>query len=115
MGKGFVGAVSKPVAGMCSLLHNLVHRLMTLAAILGVPAYTYKGIYKELRKSRGIPLQEFIIAARTADGLEDWTASTAQEREQIITSWHEIQPELKKAPSHRSKHPTENTPSSSAA
>ena len=87
---------------------------MALAAILGVPAYTYKGIYKELRKSRGKPLQEFIIAARTADGLEDWTASTLQEREQIISRWHEIQPELRKSPSLHNKHRSQNTPTSPA-
>ena len=81
-----------------------------MAAILGVPAYTYKGIYKELRKSRGKPVQEFIIAARTADGLEDWTASTAEEREQILSRWYEIQPALTRSRSHHSKHSSQSTP-----
>ena len=74
-----------------------------MAAVLGVPAYTYKGIYKQLHKSGGKPLNEFIMAARTADGLEDWTTSTVEEREQILARWQEIQPELNKITSHGSQ------------
>ena len=110
LGKGFVGVLSKPVAGMflCSATLDLF--AYGSAGILGVPAYTYKGIHKELRKSRGKPLQEFIMAARTADGLEDWTASTEEERGQIISRWQEIQPELKKVKSYLEKHPSQSTP-----
>jgi hypothetical protein len=74
-----------------------------MAAVLGVPAYTYKGIYKELHKSGGKPLNEFIMAARTADGLEDWTTSTVEEREQILARWQQIQPNLKKTTSSGSQ------------
>ncbi len=86
--------------------------LTPMAAVLGVPAYTYKGIYKELHKSGGKPLNEFIMAARTADGLEDWTTSTVEEREQILARWKEIQPDLKKITSHgsQSNHRTSTNP-----
>ena len=43
------------------------------------------------------------MAARTADGLEDWTTSTAGEREQILAKWNEIQPNIKKVNTHGEK------------
>ena len=61
------------------------------AAIWGVPGYTFKGIYKELQKHLGTSVQNYIIAARTAQGFEDWQAATGAERRDIISRWHNVQ------------------------
>jgi len=113
VGKGLGGVIIKPSAGRPSPCRSFSCWLTALAAILGVPGYAYKGIYKELRKSRGKNVQDFIIAARTADGLEDWEASTVSEREKIVSRWHEIQSDLGKALIH-GKHPAQATASKSA-
>ena len=112
VGKGLGGAVLKPGAGRPSSSHHFFRWLTALAAILGVPGYTYKGIYKELRKSRGKNVENFIIAAREADGLEDWQASTALEQDHIVSRWHEVQTELRKASTH-GKSSSQATPSTS--
>lgn len=86
---------------------------MALTAILSVPGYTFKGIYKELRKSRGKNVENFIIAARTADGIDDWNESTALERDQIVSCWHKLQAEKRKTNTN-GKHPAQATSSNSA-
>ena len=65
-------------------------------AIWGLPGYTFKGIYKELQKHLGSSVQNYIIAARTAQGYEDWKNSTQEERIDIVTRWHAAQDELGK-------------------
>ena len=47
--------------------------------------------------SRGKNVENFIMAVRTADGLEDWHGSTARERDGIVARWHEVQAELTKS------------------
>lgn len=54
------------------------------------------GIYKELQKLFGSSVQNYIIAARTAQGYEDWRNSTREERLAVVGRWHEIQAELGK-------------------
>lgn len=54
------------------------------------------GIYKELQKHFGSSVQNYIIAARTAQGYEDWKKSELQERLDIVARWHEVQIELSK-------------------
>lgn len=54
------------------------------------------GIYKELQKLFGSSVQNYIIAARTAQGYEDWRESTLEERLVVVGRWHEIQIELGK-------------------
>lgn len=55
-----------------------------------------KGIYKELQKYRGPGVENYIIAARTAQGYEDWRFSTPEERHDISTRWSVLQKDLKK-------------------
>lgn len=54
------------------------------------------GIYKELHKHFGSSVQNYIIAARTAQGYEDWKKSTIEERMDIVARWHEVQIDLSK-------------------
>lgn len=114
LGKGLGGVVLKPTAGSLSRFRNFSRWLTAPVAILSVPAYTYKGVYKELRKPRGKSVEEFIITARTVDGLEDLHRSTALERDQIVSRWYKVQAELSKVSTH-SKRPAQSTPSNSAA
>ena len=47
-------------------------------------------MYKEARKSRGKKVREFIIAARTANGVEDVKEVTEEEKKEIIEKWSEL-------------------------
>lgn len=73
------------------------------AAVMGLPAYTFKGIYKELQKYHGSSVQNYIVAARTAQGYDEWTRSKEEERLDAVRRWHDIQLELVKE-KHRVKH-----------
>ena len=77
--KGFGGLILKPGAG-----------------IWGLPGYTFKGIYAELQKHFGSSVQNYIIAARTAQGYEEWKDSTPDQRIKIINAWKSAQLELRK-------------------
>ena len=65
-------------------------------AIWGLPGYTFKGIYKELQKHFGSSVQNYIVAARTAQGYEDWHNSTREERLDVVGRWQGIQVEIEK-------------------
>jgi acyl-CoA reductase-like NAD-dependent aldehyde dehydrogenase len=57
-----------------------------------------KGIQKELQKREkpyASRIQKSIIAARAAQGREDWQASTQEERQDVIDRWHCIQMEIR--------------------
>lgn len=77
--KGFGGLILKPGAG-----------------IWGLPGYTAKGIYAEISKHFGSSVQNYIIAARTAQGFEDWKSSSPEERAQIVNAWKSTKLETKK-------------------
>lgn len=78
-GKGIGGVVLKPGA-----------------AIWGLPGYTFKGIYKELQKHLGSSVQNYIVAARTAQGYDEWHNSSQEERLDVISRWQSIQVEIEK-------------------
>ncbi|KAL2443724.1 Sterol 3-beta-glucosyltransferase UGT80B1 [Exophiala dermatitidis] len=77
--KGFGGLILKPGA-----------------AIWGLPGYTAKGLYAEISKRFGSSVQNYIIAARVAQGYEDWKSSTPEESAQIVSKWKESLPEHRK-------------------
>ena len=76
--KGIGGLILKPAAGFW-----------------GIPGYATKGIYAELRKHFGSSVQNYIIAARTAQGYEEWKESTPEQRTIIINAWKSKQDELR--------------------
>ena len=83
--------------------------LTTFEAMFALPGYTFKGIYEELRKFHGSSVQNYIIAARTAQGYSEWRASTEPQRTEILKQWHTTQIELakqKKSKSSRSYSPS---------
>ena len=65
-----------------------------MTAFWGLPGYTFKGIYKEIHKHLGASVQNYIIAARTTQGFQDWNASTKEERHDVISRWQAVQVEL---------------------
>ncbi len=77
--KGIGGVILKPAAG-----------------IWGLPGYTAKGIYSEISKHFGSSVQNYIIAARTAQGFEDWKNSSPEVRMKIVTAWKDTQLETRK-------------------
>lgn len=70
--------------------------LLIFLAIWGLPGYTFKGIYKELQKHLGSSVQNYIVAARTAQGYEDWHNSSRDERLDVVSRWQAIQVEIEK-------------------
>ena len=88
---------------------RLFRTLLTVIAVFGLPAYTFKGIYKELQKHHGSTVQNYIIAARTAQGFDEWNSSSQAERVDVIRQWQAIQLELAQE-KHQLKH--EKAPSS---
>lgn len=79
VGKGFGGIVFKPAAGG-----------------MGVAGYVMKGVYQELNGRFGSSVQNYIIAARTAQGYEEWSQTTETQREDIIVRWKNMQKDIKK-------------------
>lgn len=69
---------------------------LNVEAIWGLPGYTFMGIYKELQKQLGSSSHNYIIAARTAQGYEEWRSSSLEERLDVVSQWHSIQTELDK-------------------
>ncbi|KAL8863755.1 MAG: hypothetical protein Q9198_010364 [Flavoplaca austrocitrina] len=74
IGKGLGGFFLKPSAAGCAL-----------------PGYALQGIYEELRIRLGPGVQNSIIAARTAQGLEEWNSSTQEEQQEVLRGWQHVQ------------------------
>ncbi|KAI7493391.1 UDP-Glycosyltransferase/glycogen phosphorylase [Hortaea werneckii] len=84
---GFVKGFAKGIGGIA---------LKPGAAIFGLPGYTMKGMYKEMQRMFGSSVQNYIIAARTAQGFDEWRASTPEERGDIVRRWQLLQKDIKK-------------------
>ena len=94
-GKGIGGVVLKPGAG--KHFHDAHPNTPTYhIAIWGLPGYTFKGIYKELQKHLGSSVQNYIVAARTAQGYEEWHTASQEERLDVVGRWQSIQVEIEK-------------------
>lgn len=78
-GKGIGGVVLKPGA-----------------AVWGLPAYTSKGIYMELFKRYGANVDNYILASRTAQGLEDVAHSSPEERAAVVKHYKELRPYIRR-------------------
>lgn len=84
---GFLKGIGKGMAGIA---------LKPGAAIFGIPAYTMKGVYKELQKINGSSVQNYIIAARTAQGYDEWVRASAEEKEDVVQRWKVMQKDIKR-------------------
>jgi hypothetical protein len=77
-GRGIAGIVVKPGAGLYAL-----------------PAYVMMGVYKEIQKKFGETVQGYIIAARVAQGYEDWLRIDENQRRDIVQKWASCLSEVK--------------------
>ena len=88
--EGFAGFVKGAAMGIGGLI------LKPGAAIWGLPGYTSKGIYASLHSMFGSSVHNYIIAARTAQGYEEWKDSTPEQRMMIVSAWKSNQLEKKR-------------------
>lgn len=103
---GITGLVTQPLAGaqkegVAGFMKGAAKGIGGLilkpgAGIWGLPGYTAKGIYASLRSMFGSSVHNYVIAARTAQGYEEWKDSTAEQRLQIIAGWKSTKLEQKK-------------------
>lgn len=84
---GFVKGIGKGIGGIV---------LKPGAAFFGIPGHTMKGVYKEMQKLFGSSVQNYIIAARTAQGFEEYQKSSPEERRDVVMRWQVLQKNLKK-------------------
>ena len=84
---GFFKGAAKGIGGFL---------LKPAAGIWGIPGYAAKGLYAELQKHFGSSVQNYIIAARTAQGYEEWKESTPEQRAIIVNGWKGRQEELRR-------------------
>jgi len=63
---------------------------------MGIPGYTFKGIYKEIQNQFGAGTQSYILAARTTQGLDECNLATQDERSDVIRRWQSAALETKK-------------------
>ncbi|KAF2681820.1 glycosyltransferase family 1 protein [Lentithecium fluviatile CBS 122367] len=61
-----------------------------LAALFGLPGYTLKGLEKELTKRHTTKLKAEILLVRIRQGLEEFTHSTLEEREEVVQRWKSL-------------------------
>ena len=93
-GKGVGGLMLKPAAGT---LHIHLHQiLLTLIAIWGIPAYTAKGVWAEMKKHMGANVQSYILASRIAQGYDEVKRATPEERSDVVQRWNQLQQEPRK-------------------
>lgn len=82
---GFFKGAAKGIGGLL---------LKPAAGIWGLPGYTAQGVYAEIRKWFGSSVQNYIIAARTAQGYDEWKESSPEQRSVIVKAWKSRQDEL---------------------
>ncbi|CAN9319441.1 unnamed protein product [Alternaria alternata] len=61
-----------------------------------VPGYAMKGLYQEMVKSKGKSVQNYIIAARIAQGYDEASEVTQEERDEIVKTWGHMKWGIKK-------------------
>ena len=103
---GITGLVTQPLRGArkegaAGFAKGMVRGAFGLvlkpgASIWGLPGYTFKGIYMELTKHFGSSTQNYIIAARTAQGFDEWKSSDADTQQKIIKAWKSTSLERKR-------------------
>jgi sterol 3beta-glucosyltransferase len=64
--------------------------LKTMAAVFGVPAYTLKGVEKQVEKRADRDLKITILKSRLKQGLEDFRVASEEEKEEIVRRWKEL-------------------------
>jgi len=76
---GFVKGLGKGVGGFL---------IKPAAAGMAIPAYAFQGVYEEVQKHFGSGTHSYILAARYAQGHEDFVTSTQEQRSEVLERWH---------------------------
>lgn len=84
---GFIKGIGKGIGGIV---------LKPQAAVFAIPGYTMMGIYKEIQSQSGSSVQNYIIAARTAQGFDEYQSASQEERRDVVMRWGVLQKNLKK-------------------
>lgn len=61
-----------------------------------VPGYAMKGLYQEMVKNKGKSVQNYIIAARIAQGYDEASTISQHEQDEIVSRWKYIKVGIKK-------------------
>ena len=80
--------------GMGRGLFSVPFRVM--GGAWAVPGYAMKGLYQEMIKNKGSGVQNYIIAARIAQGYEESNTVSAQERADIVSKWQIVKANMRK-------------------
>lgn len=86
-GVGFVKGVGRGIV-------SLPFRIM--GGAWAVPGYAMKGLYQEMAKNKGQNVENYIIAARIAQGYEEAAVAPQEEREEIVKRWRNMKGSIKK-------------------
>ncbi len=86
-GIGFVKGVGRG-------LMNVPFRVM--GGAWSVPGYAMKGLYQEMVKNKGKSVQNYIIAARIAQGYDEASNLSQHEKDDIIRRWKYVKLGIKK-------------------
>ncbi|KAI7411516.1 UDP-Glycosyltransferase/glycogen phosphorylase [Hortaea werneckii] len=82
------------------------------AALFSIPAYSMNGLYKEIVKRFGSSVQNYIIAARIAQGFDEYQRASVEERRDVVMRWRDAQKgfenEWKRTQRHAPVHSTPN-------
>ena len=73
--KGFFKGMGKGIAGV---------QFKPSAAALALPAYALQGLYKEYQKHFGIGVNNYIVAARTAQGWDEWKTAPLEQKKEVV-------------------------------
>lgn len=82
------------VKGVGQGIFSVPFRVM--GGAFSVPGYAMKGIYQEMIKSKGKTVQNYIIAARIAQGYDAANDLSRRERDDIIAAWKYAKVGIKK-------------------
>ncbi|KAK6350284.1 hypothetical protein TWF696_006516 [Orbilia brochopaga] len=78
---GFWKGVGKGVGGLA---------LKPGAALWGLPGYTFKGIYEEIRKHNNSDMSGYIVAARITQGIEELKQYQPAELDMMLKRWNAL-------------------------
>ncbi|KAF3904161.1 hypothetical protein AA313_de0206202 [Arthrobotrys entomopaga] len=78
---GFWKGVGKGVGGLV---------LKPSAAVMGMPGYTFKGIYEEIRRHSHTDINGFVVSARIMQGIEELKTYNQAELDTMLKRWNAL-------------------------
>lgn len=66
--------------------------MKTLAAVIGVPGYTLKGVEKQIEKRSDKHLKAEILQVRLKQGLAAFRRASEEEKQEVLKRWRRLVP-----------------------